>query len=81
MNAPDEIAETVPEPVVRAPDQVASARRMADIVVSSVWCRGVGGRIVPQPLPVRPVRSGAVCGSPVGMAIDSGPGTNATGRP
>jgi hypothetical protein len=30
-NAPDEIADTSPAPEVRAPDQVASARRMAAI--------------------------------------------------
>ena len=35
--APDDIAETVPEPVVSAPDQVASARRIAAIVISLSW--------------------------------------------
>jgi hypothetical protein len=32
--APDDTAETAPEPVVRGPDHVASARRMAAIVIS-----------------------------------------------
>ena len=31
---PDDMAETVPDPVARAPDQVASARRIAAIVIS-----------------------------------------------
>ena len=35
--APDDIAETVPDPLVRAPDQVASARRIAAIVISLLW--------------------------------------------
>ena len=35
--APEDTAETVPDPVVRAPDQVASARRIAAIVISLRW--------------------------------------------
>ena len=40
VNAPDDTADTAPEPVARLPDQVASARRMADMADSCcVLCR------------------------------------------
>jgi hypothetical protein len=34
---PEDTAETFPDPVVRAPDQLASARRIAAIVISQHW--------------------------------------------